>query len=328
MAGSDDAGAAAPLADRFVGCLLGCAIGDALGMPAEGMSRREIEAAYGELRDFAPCPTGALGAGQYTDDTQMMLCIAEQIAEDGEFDPGATSRRFVKWYYDLPRRPGRACISACHRLIEGVPWQESGGREEAGCGAAMRVMPVGLRYLGDLTALRRAAAESAVITHRDSRAVAGAVAVAYAVALAASAAGGVEGGVFLGEVAEFVGAMNEDMGRAIARARSLLKADPAEALAALGTGGFVMEAVPAALYCFARSPGNASTPLRAGFEASVLLAANAGGDTDTVAAMAGAISGALNGAGSIPPRFCEHVEGAEHLRRVALKLYEQASGRA
>lgn len=323
------------LAGRFAGCLLGCAIGDALGMPTEGMSPREIQARYGRLTDFHPSPTGGvvgpegpigvqggmgLAAGQYTDDTQMMLCLAEQIAQDGQFSPEATARRFVRWYYAQPRRPGRACIDACHRLIEGVPWSESGGQGEAGSGAAMRVMPIGLRYFRDLAALKRGAAESAIITHRDSRAIAGAVAIAYAVALALGAGVDLQGGVFLGQVADFAADMDERVVPAIAQAQRLLADDPEEALTKLGTGGSVMEAVPAALYCFARSPGD--------FEGTVLRAANAGGDTDTIGAMAGAISGALNGVNSLPARFRDHVEGADHLRQVALKLYRHTTGSA
>lgn len=313
------------LADKFVGCLLGCAIGDALGMPTEGMSRREIEMRYGRVTEFR---AGAgLEAGQYTDDTQMMLCLAEQIAEDGEFNAAAAARRFVWWYHDRPRRPGRACMDACKRLIAGAPWSESGGEGEAGCGTAMRVMPIGLRYFRDPVALRRAAVESAVITHRDARAMAGAVAIAYGVARALCAGEAPDGDAFLGEVADFVADVDGQMAAAIGEARRLLSADPWDALGEIGTGVFVLEAVPAALYCFARSLAGFSTPLPStGLEAAVVLAANAGGDTDSVAAMAGSLSGALNGVGRIPPRFRDNVESAEHLRKVALRLHGHAVG--
>ena len=71
--------------ERFAGCLVGQAIGDALGMPFEFMSPESISARQGQVVEFLP--SLGLAAGQYTDDTKMMLCIAESIVELGHINP-------------------------------------------------------------------------------------------------------------------------------------------------------------------------------------------------------------------------------------------------
>ena len=82
--------------DRFVGCLLGVAVGDALGMPVEGWSREAIRMRYGVLADLQPSSSRGLGAGQFTDDTQMMLMHAESIVAAGRVDGDDLAQRFVR----------------------------------------------------------------------------------------------------------------------------------------------------------------------------------------------------------------------------------------
>ena len=150
-----------------------------------------------------------------------------------------------------------------------------------------------------------------IITHHNAEAVAGAQAVAYAVAKLAT--GEANPSALLDEVVAFIGQC--EVARNLARAKELLAADTptAEALAVLGTSGYVVHTVASAFYCFLRTPRN--------FERTVIAAVMGGRDTDTVAAIAGAISGAHNGVGGIPKRWLEGVEDAERLADLARKIY-------
>jgi len=118
---------------RFVGCLLGMTIGDALGMPVEFLRPEEIRRRFGKITDFLPMPETRPGyhlqAGQYTDDTSLMLRTVESIIEKGRFEPEDVAMRFVKWFNSadrLKRRAGRTTTQAIMSLIKGVHWQASG----------------------------------------------------------------------------------------------------------------------------------------------------------------------------------------------------------
>lgn len=298
--------------DRFAGCLLGLAIGDALGMPFEGMRAETIRRRCGPVTRFLPAR--GLGPGQYTDDTKMMLCIAGSIADRGYVDTDDVARRFVDWLDsgDL-RGIGRSCLEGILNLKRGTSWRESGrqGQWAAGNGTAMRVAPVGLIDCHDLEQLREDCWATSVITHDNSEAVAGASAVAYSIARLVS--GQVDMGALLPEVVAFVG--DSQVARNLERAQSLLSADtPADqAVTVLGTSGYVVETVASALYCFLNTPAD--------FMTTVSAAVMGGGDTDTVAAIAGAISGAYNGVSDMPEHLVGKVEDSVRLQELGREIY-------
>jgi len=294
--------------DRFAGCLLGLAIGDALGMPFEGMRGEVIRKRYREVTEFLPAR--GLAAGQYTDDTKMMLCIAESILEKGHVDPEDVAQRFVGWFDagDL-RGIGRSCLEGILNVKRRISWRESGrrGKWAAGNGTAMRIAPVGLLNCHDLEQLREDCRATSVITHNNPEAVAGAVAVAYSIARLVS--GEFDETKFLPQIAAFVG--DSEVARRLGQAQSLFSAHTPteEALAVLGTSGYVVETVASALYCFLRTPDD--------FMTTVAAAVMGGGDTDTTAAVAGAISGAYNGSSNMPPHLVEGVEDRARLQQLA-----------
>ena len=297
-------------------------MGDALGIATEGMTVGEIRRVFGEVREFKRRANfipalSKLEPGQWTDDTQMTVALAEAILEAGGFDPEVVAKRFARWVTEGPRYPGYTCVTACRRLAEGVPWDRAGDPNGAGCGSAMRAAPIGLLHPDDPEAVYRDSSLQSVITHKDPRAVAGSVAVAYAVSRLVHG-GRVEPGEFASEVAEFVRPISPEMAERIEEVAELVSLEPEEALTVTGTGGFVLEVVPAAFYCFLSSPED--------FEHAVVTAANAGGDTDSIGAIAGAFSGAYNGASAIPRRFLEGLEGREKLVELADRLFEIAVG--
>lgn len=309
-----------PVLERFQGCMLGLAVGDALGMPLEGMRASEIRKRFGRVRDFLDAPWRMLAAGQWTDDTKMALCQARSIAARGIFDPEDTAREFLAWYESRDWRGiGGATYESMRRLQEGALASESGMRGEmaAGNGAAMRIAPLGLLDCLDLERLRADVEASARITHDNNEAVAGSLAVAYAVARAAR--GDLEPSTLIADAISFIGpskvAERLEMGQRFLDQDM----DAGEALARLGTGGYVVETVASALYSFLRTPRD--------FEETLTLAVGGGLDADTTGAIAGAISGAYNGLYYIPERWREGVEAAGEILELAERVFALVKAR-
>lgn len=319
--------------DRYRGCLLASAIGDALGRPAEGMPIEAVRERFGHhelgdgLRNFLPWRGWRSGPkGTITDDTQLTMCVAESLAAGGPLDPEDLARRLVDW---LPhgRGKGAATTAAVEALGRGVSWWRA-GEPSAGNGAAMRVAPVGLRYATDPAGLRRDAALSAVVTHADPMAVASAVAQAAGVAWCLhQPAGSLRPPEFVDAVLSSIADVHDPghperrpsapaaavrLAERIAELPGLLALAPDEAFRVLHNGAFVLESLPAAFWCFLRSPENA--------EEVPVTAANGGRDADTVAAMAGALVGAYLGESALPGRWRDDLEFAGDLVALAERL--------
>jgi len=202
------------LLDRSVGCILGLAIGDALGCPVEGFSPGQIQQIYGQLRDFSQpkvifagiaeqglqaAPLAGLVLrrwrlpGLYSDDTQQALLLIDSLLAAGGADADDFARRILHASRpattDTPlgafRGYGSGFLQAVRNLSRGVPARQA-GTDSAGNGAAMRIAPVGLYYAGRDEEIVRAALEISLVTHRDARSLAGAAAVALAVSQAIS----------------------------------------------------------------------------------------------------------------------------------------------
>jgi len=170
---------------RCVGSIAGFAVGDAMGMPAQFLTRDQIRRYYGrQITTFLKAHTGHasdfLPAGSYTDDTQMMLATAEALIECRRMDPVKQADALLSWYSNTAphRTPMRANVRACRHLSAGRPWTKS-GVFSGGCGAAVRMPPIGLFHSTDPDRLVRAALDGCLITHTDPHARAAGVAVAY-----------------------------------------------------------------------------------------------------------------------------------------------------
>ena len=300
-----------------MGCMLGVAIGDALGMPVEGWPAEAIRRRYGVLSDLQPSPRRGLRAGQFTDDTQMMLMHAESIVATSRIDGDDLARRFVAWLRSgAVRGIGGSTLRSIRRLGGGVHWRMSGetGEFAAGNGVAMRIAPVGLFDCRRFDRLRKDVQTAGAITHRNPEALAGGLAVAYAVACLAN--GSAQPAELIEETGTFVGEC--EVSRNLQRAHNLLQSDTpaADALAALGTSGYVVHTVASAFYCFVSTPDN--------FKQSVINAVMGGRDTDTTAAVTGALSGAHNGWQGIPSRWLEGVEARERIEKLARRIHTLA----
>ncbi len=310
----------ASLVDRFQGCLLGLAIGDALGMPFEGHSAWVVAPFLDQLRGFHESTNRELGAGQWTDDTQMTLCLVRSLIRRGQADPEDIAREYRDWFVagDV-RGIGAATWRALNRLEAGVGWRASGieGEEAAGNGTAMRAAPLGLLYYTDMEKLREACAVDAEITHKNIEAVAGSRAVAFLTARVVAGASPETG--LLNEMVRYVDGSR--VAENLQRCRELLDrgVDPMQASRALGVGGYVVETVARCAYCFFHAPDD--------FATAVMAAVRGGGDTDTAGAITGAWSGARVGLHGIPEAWRAGVEAHEDIVALARDLYAAASGK-
>ncbi len=309
--------------DKFAGTLLGCAIGDALGAPVEGMSPDMIRDTMGTVREMISLHGEP--AGLITDDTQLTIAVAESIVASGDLDPDDLAERFMAWM-PLGRGHGATTVGAILNLQRGMAWWES-GEPSAGNGAAMRVSPVALLHPFDVSAMRRDAAISAIITHADPMAVVSVAAQTFLVAaLLHHLPGTLDVGKLLRDLSTAIGDL-PDPGYPERRAGASgevrlhdrllevgdrLDQSPAEAFAYFQNGAFVLESLPAALWSFLRSPEDP--------EEVIVTAVNGGYDADTVAAMAGALAGAYHGASGLPARWIEATERTDELLTLAERL--------
>jgi ADP-ribosylglycohydrolase len=298
--------------DRARGALYGLAIGDALGMPTQLLSRQEITRRWGPLLSgFEPAPPGhpiaaGMPAGAVTDDTEQAVLLGRLLLS-GPVDPRELAAALIAWERDMAARGsldllGPSTRSAVAAVLGGTPPEEAGVSGDTN-GAAMRIAPVGiLKGADDLPALADAVHGASLVTHNTSVALSGAAAVAAAVSAGIAGSSVAEAT----EVAIAAARLGAQCGRWVAGAEvaarigwaaGLVKGLPAEEAAAViyslvGTSLATQESVPAAFAVLSAVPDD---PWRA-----CLLAASLGGDCDTIGAMAGAIAGACHGRAAFP----------------------------
>jgi ADP-ribosylglycohydrolase len=320
--------------DRFTGCILGQAVGDALGFPVEGQPAAQTAAAVTPFPGrFPPHPCGFFPPGQYTDDTQMMRVILTSLVERNQVDVEDIATRFASlWREGEIVGRGRATTEAVQRLMAGVSWHESGTpAPRAGNGSAMRTAPLGLWLYDDPAALARAATDVSRITHADSRCLAGAVAVSAAVAYSVCH-GAIDVGPFIRFVADLarpyhagLTALIETLPHwletgEIAAVREIRRAGlpPGQRPDWPGISPFVVPTVLICLYAFLRTPAD--------YGETVHFVIAQGGDVDTTGAIAGALSGAFNGIEAVPDSLARAVtdrgcHGYGSLRALAEELW-------
>ncbi len=303
------AGEPLEMLDRFRGCLVGLAVGDALGGPLEFMSADEIVAQYGgPVSEMVGGGWLHLRPGEVTDDTQMTLCIAESIVEQGAFDMLDIARRFVAWFDSQPKDIGNITRLALADLKRGVPWQEAGrvahqqtGGRSAGNGSVMRCAPVALYRWQNRQQLIADSVSSSRVTHWDDMACYGAAALNLIIAELLQ---GRRGGVVEAAV-EGLGTLAPAVTQRLARLGQKSQAD-------LKPTGFVLDTLEAAVWCW-QCAGD--------FEEVLVTAVNLGGDADTIGAVCGALAGADFGLAAIPARWLDVLEGRSRLVRLAGELY-------
>jgi ADP-ribosylglycohydrolase len=281
---------------KLTGLLLGTAVGDALGLPFEGLSPHRIARRLGDR------PLGhrlLLGRGMTSDDTEHACLVAQSLLESPS-DPAAfakaLARRLRWWLAGVPAGVGLATLRATTRLWLGRSPERS-GVPSAGNGPAMRAPLLGA-CLPDRQSIAEFVRASTRLTHTDPRAEQGAVAMALAARQAMSTSVGtrIDRPAAVDAVRSAV--TNAELAAALAlMSRALERGDSGACLAAdlgsrRGVSGYIVHTVPVALYLWLAHGGEV--------RGAVSEAVRLGGDTDTVAALAGALCGATHGAEGVP----------------------------
>lgn len=296
------------LESRFRGCLLGLAVGDALGSRFEGRSPKWIARCHSSYVDVTRDPPREL---RYTDDTQMAIGVAETLVECGRIDPAVLRRRFAT-NFDSRRGYGSGARKVLEAMRTGldsdfVARTTFPGGSYAN-GAAMRVAPVGLFHHRDLDRLWAEAAAQSLPTHTHRLGIDGARLLALAVALA------VRGEPISAEELLRRGVADEY----VPKIEEACRIETPERLARLGNGIAALESVPTAIAC---------ARVAASYEEAIGRAILLGGDADTIAAMAGAIAGAARGFEAIPETLLgrledgEAAQGRTYIEKLARRLH-------
>jgi poly(ADP-ribose) glycohydrolase ARH3 len=303
----------ATLADRFAGCLLGLAVGDAVGAPYEGLTHADIFFQFGTSDKLVKNPSG--DTLFYTDDTEMMIGVAETLVDCGRIEEERLVRAFLENYHP-DRGYGQGARKVLRAMSKGKDWKKVAANHlpggSFGNGAAMRVAPVGLLFANSPDELWEQARLSALPAHTHPLGIEGAQLLAYATAWALRTTTFDRKELYR----ELLKRATTEEFRWHLDIAAQLK--PRDSLAGLGSTLHAHRSVVTAIACFAVSPGD--------FEMVASRALGLGDDTDTVAAMAGSLVGAFAGVGAIPPELLAKFEdgpakGRTHIAELASQLF-------
>jgi len=299
------------LRDRCVGAIVGFAVGDALGMPAEFLSREQIRRYYGKpISGFLKAHPGHasdfLPEGSYTDNTQTMLATAECLIECRKMDPARQADALLSWHQNtLPHRtPSTANLRACKHLETGRPWTKS-GVFSSGCTASMRMIPIGIYFSRCPEELTRAAMDDCSITHNEPRAKAACVGIAYLISRLLQSDERSRPADQVMETADHISRLDGDLAAMLRWSTQITHLSSEEALFEIGTSSDAIEAIPAAVYCFLKHPRN--------FAGAVFPAVNAGDAADSIGALTGALVGTLAGVHAVDKHLIRGVENSDLL---------------
>ncbi len=345
--------------DRVRGCLLGLAIGDALGAPLEGLSAQQVRAHYGQVDDYVD---GSLAwkkkpyrwrmPGLYTDDTQQALALCDVLLECGRVDPDRLAGLYLGLanpkgsYVGAHRGVGRSFRQVLIELEGGASPRHT-GQLSAGIGAAMRIAPVALYHgTADPEGLFQSVTAASLMTHRDVRSLAGALAVSHAVrhlmdgdAREPSLLFRIAAAVARDEdrvVAQFPDVTSacrhrRSLSGAVAHAESVLDLHRERALSALVEEANRHGAEPACKRpTMGFPPACIPTCLYLllttdSFEEALVDVINLGGDADSAGAILGALAGAFYGADAIPVRWLARLQNREAIELRALALHARSA---
>lgn len=283
------------MAELAAGCLVGVAVGDALGGPLEGLTSNQINRRYGRLTEMVGGGGKALTPGDTSDDTAQTLLLAESIVACGGLDPDDVTGRLVTWFRSSAFGIGRHTKNVLARLAEGEAWEtaalqvQGANPESAGNGSLMRCAPIALLRHNDTEALVDDSRLSSRLTHPHEDCQWSCAFVNLVIAhllinndLPVSAVAAALS--YCSSREDFPASVLESAGRAT----SSDKGDQ------LRPSGYVLDSLECSLWALV---------FHQTFEETMVAAVNLGGDSDTIGAITGSMAGAAYGLNSIPARW-------------------------
>lgn len=293
---------------RYQGCLLGLAAGDALGTTVEFQER----GSFTPLTDMQGGGPFRLKPGQWTDDTSMALCLAYSLLEHNSFNAEDQMQRYNNWrehgYMSSTGRCfdiGTTVSEALHEyLASGEPFAGPTSPFSAGNGSLMRLAPVPMFFSPDLEQVIHFAGESSRTTHGANECI---DACRYFATLLHNAFEGMDKESLL----------NCTQYQATTRKIKAIQQQSYrnKTVDQIKGSGYVVDCLEAALWCFAQTDN---------FADAVLSAANLGDDADTTAAVCGQIAGAFYGVQGISAQWRQKITSADEILALAEQLHDIA----
>ncbi|KPZ05307.1 ADP-ribosylglycohydrolase [Pseudomonas tremae] len=322
------------LQDRGLGAFYGLALGDALGMPTQSLPRALILQRYGRISTLigadADQPIAPdMPAGAITDDTEQAILVAHLlVAGGGSIDPSALAHRLIEWEAAMKAKGSQDLLGpstkrAIEMILDGHSPEEA-GRFGTTNGAAMRITPVGIAAdVGNREAFIKQVVQACQVTHNTT------LGISSAAAVAAVVSAGINGSSLAEalEIGAEVALSAEHHGHWVAGGRIAARIHWAKALCAdctdeqladrvhdvIGTSVASQESVVAAFTLAHRVASSQLSPFDA-----VCMAASLGGDTDTIAAILGAMLGACTGMQAWPRALIEQIDAVNALELAPL----------
>lgn len=312
--------------DKVRGAIVGVAIGDALGMPVEGLLPETIEKCYGGIKSYRTpsrkCRSHhTLKRGQYTDDTQLTLAIGESIVANRGINYNDIASKHVQSFQGERRGWGKATTNGCQRILIGIDWWNSGETGAAGNGPPMKIAPIGVLYglnIINKFDLITSCINISRMTHGDPKAATAAICQAYLVGVAIQS----DLDIFTWELGD-IPAFAEEIENVICEENSfsisvgnaidMVNCDGEEIRKEIGAKSFVNESVAFTYGMLYKYVDN----LQECMEKII----NQGGDADTTGALAGSILGAVYGYSKFPEKWRRGLEDRARLIRLADDLY-------
>jgi ADP-ribosylglycohydrolase len=311
------------LGDVFAGVLLGTAVGDALGLPAENLSPEQIRRRWKGQWRMRFC----FRSGMISDDTEHTLMVAQALLshpKDARAFQRALGWKLRWWFAGLPAGVGLTTARACLKLWVGFPASKA-AVASAGSGPAMRSAIVGAYFADDAVRRREFVLASSRLTHRGWQSETAALAVAECAALAVRSGGPPQVAQTLDLLRKL--STEAEWQDVLSRTESCMAAQHSvsEFVRALGleggVSGYSLHVVPVALYAWLRHPVD--------FRKALVSALECGGDTDTVGAILGALLGVSVGGEAIPSDWRDGIRewprSVSFMRQVAARLAMQSA---
>ena len=321
--------------DKFQGSMLGLAIGDTLGRPFEGKLRSEIYSNFSSFEEFIQNKKNLFKT--YTDDTQLTLHTAEALIRGNGFNLNNFISEYVKWLDDPPIGAGYGCISSIKKLKYGIPWEEAASNS-GGNGTAMRIAPIGLFYNKDLKGLKFAAIKSSILTHSHPAASAGSIVIARAIAYLIDKDPKIKFSVdqFFDVIKSSISGSQEEVWEEFLEILDKLKSNLHISIEAglikfsqvgvkspffiedyLGHAfvhPYAISTVVCSIFIFLKRLNS--------FRDCIFELSTAGGDSDTVGAIGGALAGAYFGLKNIPNDLIKLVKNYKKIFKISGELYK------
>ena len=301
------AGEGAVLRDRFRGALLGLAAGDALGAPAEFLTAEQLVEKHGVMTEMNGGGIYDVAPGEITDATEMMLCLAESLADHGAFEPEDIIARLAAWLESQPRHVSLTVRAALISYRSGTHWDVASrrayeilGGPTAGNGSLIRCAPVGLLYSGDAVQRHGVSLRESTLTHFDR--LAGWSCAAFNDLISAA---------LNGELAEDIPAIASTFDDEDKRVAAVLRETPVAEAEEIVSSSFVLDTLQTALWTVLHG---------ADFEHAVTVAVNMGNDATAAGAVTGALAGAVYGESGIPARWLDELTVRDRVTAAADRL--------